>query len=83
MPRFFLHLKCGNALIEDFEGSELPNPEAARTQALRGAREMLADAIRGGNDLKVEAFVVQDKHGREVMSVSITEALPGTLRKRY
>ena len=81
MPRFFLHLKSGDALIEDIEGSELPNPEAARKQALWGAREMLADTIRGGDDLRVEAFVIVDEQGRQLVSVPVTEVLPPRIRK--
>ena len=30
MPRFFLHIRDGNWLVEDLDGSDLPDLDAAR-----------------------------------------------------
>ena len=51
MPIFFLHLHVGHKLIEDPEGSDLPSLEAAKTEALEAAREIIADRIIAGNTL--------------------------------
>ena len=81
VARFYFHLKTGDTLVEDQDGSELPDYEAARMEALAGARELWAEAIRGGNDVQVEAFVIADEDGRHVMSLPLAEALPERLRK--
>ena len=45
MARYFFHIKDGADLIQDPEGSELATMEDARSQALKSARELWADAI--------------------------------------
>lgn len=42
MPRYFFHVMDGLAVV-DTEGLELENDMVARTEALRGAAEMMAD----------------------------------------
>lgn len=42
MPRYFFHVMDGIAVV-DTEGLELENDMVARTEALRGAAEMMAD----------------------------------------
>jgi hypothetical protein len=41
MPRFFLHIQDGDRRIEDPDGSELPDLEAARAEAVSAARDFL------------------------------------------
>jgi hypothetical protein len=48
MPRFYLHIRDGEILIKDPEGSELPSVEAARAEAREAVREIVADRIRSG-----------------------------------
>lgn len=43
MPRYFFHVTGGLAVV-DTEGLELENDMVARTEALRGAIEMMADS---------------------------------------
>ncbi|MGO4527253.1 hypothetical protein AB4097_20645 [Microvirga sp. 2MCAF35] len=77
MPRYFLHLKhADHSVIEDWEGSELPSLQAAQEEAMRGIRYLLAEAIKFGRDIAVEAIVVTDHQGRHLHSVSVKEALP-------
>ena len=46
MPRYFFHLRDGDHLLRDAEGAELLDLEAARTEALLVAREILSDELR-------------------------------------
>jgi hypothetical protein len=57
-------------LLEDQEGSDFPD------EAMSAMREIAAAAIKNGEDLKTEAVVVADDHGRHVASVPILAALP-------
>lgn len=45
MPRYFFHLRGSNGDSPDLEGSDLPDDERARTEAVSAAREMLAEKI--------------------------------------
>lgn len=75
MPMFFLHIRNGSGLIEDEEGSELPDPEAARLKAVRGARSIIsAEALDGEIDLS-GSIEVADQAGRVVLTVSYAEAV--------
>lgn len=82
MARFYFHLKTGDTLVEDQDGSELPDSEAARMEALIGARELWAEAIKAGSDVQVDAFVIADQDGRHVLSLPLVDALPERLRNR-
>ena len=46
MPRYFFHLRDGKHLLRDAEGVDLLDLEAARTEALLLAREILSEEQR-------------------------------------
>lgn len=82
MPRFYLHLLHDGILIEDPDGSELPDAGAARAEALTSARELWALAMHNGTDLSDRRFVIRDEEGRHLIEVPFTDALPQGLRKQ-
>ncbi len=83
MPRYFLPiLLLDGTLIEDREGFDLPDLDAARREALAGAGEILAHAIRRGRDLLDEAILITDERGQELDRVAFVEAIPESLRRR-
>ena len=51
MPRYFFHVREGAELTRDPEGQELPNAEAARTEAIRASREILSEKLLHGGNL--------------------------------
>jgi hypothetical protein len=82
MPRYYRHLQQGDQLIHDSDGIELADLEAARADALEGIRDILAEAIRRGNDVPLDdAIVITDEAGQELMTVPFIEALPPRLRR--
>ncbi len=48
MPRFFMNVHNGNGLTVDEEGVDYPDLEAARRAAVKAARGIMADEIKGG-----------------------------------
>ena len=46
MGRFYFHLRAGDELISDDVGIDLPDLSAAKREAVLGARELLAEAIK-------------------------------------
>jgi hypothetical protein len=83
MGRFYFHLKDGDDLTLDEEGSELPGIDAARKEALRTAREMLSEAIKQGAEKVWEALVIADASGRTIEVLPLAAALPMVLRARF
>jgi hypothetical protein len=80
MARYFLHLRqIDQSVIEDWEGSELPSLQAAQEEAMRGIRHLVAEAIKFGRDIDVEAVVITDHQGRHLHSVPVKDALPESL----
>ena len=81
MPRFHFNAVSGDRITPDLEGEELLDADAARKEAVASAREILANAIRTGSDAP-ERIQVIDGHGCEVLSVSLADLLPMSLRNK-
>src|SRR3954454_23469659 len=64
MARFYFHLQDGGELIPDQEGTDLPDCETPKQEALHSARELLSNAIRTGKPKVPEAFVIADEAGQ-------------------
>jgi len=80
MSRYYFHLRfVGGQVIADQDGSDLPDAATAGQEALAAARQVLADAIRFGNENIPEAFVIVDCEGRELETVPFAAALPKRL----
>ena len=76
MPLYYLHIKDGAELLLDPEGSNLPNLEAARIEAIEGARQLISQAILTGSPLRMQrAFQIDDADGHTLLSVPFTDAI--------
>jgi hypothetical protein len=82
MARFYFHLRNTGQLVTDDEGLELPNKWEALREAQLSARELLADAIKAGQDTVPEAFVIADEHGREIATLPLEALLPEPLKRK-
>jgi hypothetical protein len=80
MGRFYFHIRSGGQVIIDHEGSDLPDADAARREALASARQIVAEAIRYGTEDAPEEFVIADSEGRELEIVRFAAVLPKGLK---
>jgi hypothetical protein len=83
MARYFLNLtsKTVIRMPNDPEPQEHANIEAARAEAIKGIREMAAEAVLSGrSDLPFETIDITDEEGELLVSVPVSEALGGTAR---
>ncbi len=72
MPRFFFHIRDGTYL-PDTEGTELPNIEAARIQAVRASGEAIRDLGVKFWDYQGEwAMNVTDEAGNKVVTLKFS-----------
>ena len=75
MSRYFLHLRDGDELIEDLEGSEFPDLEAARAEAIGAARDFVADQARSGRIMDQWQYEIWDAAGRMLAAVPLRAAV--------
>ncbi len=74
MPRYFFHV-YDDVIAQDEEGAELPNLAAARLNALRGARELIADQVRRGYRVRSHWIDVVDEQGEKVLTITFGDAV--------
>ena len=80
MPRFYMHISNGRGFIEDAEGVELEDENAAREEALAGARDLMAGDLRKGS-LDLTSFIeVEDEAHRLLFTLHFSEAVKLTQR---
>ena len=75
MPRYFFHVVEGTYILSDDEGSELPDLEAVRNDAVEGAREIMADDIRSGRKPEDRTMLVRDENGITVLTLPFLDAI--------
>ena len=75
MPRYFLHIRDGEKLIEDKEGIDLPSVTSAKDEAEQAAREILADKVRSGEIIDGQEFEIHDGWGNRMLTVSFKSVL--------
>jgi hypothetical protein len=80
MAKFFISFRNGDYLAMDDEGIEAPNIEVARVAAIISARELVADSLKYGGGPIPDAVIVTDEGGQELMTISIRDVLPESLK---
>jgi hypothetical protein len=74
MPRYYIHIYDDLVMIDE-DGMELPDLAAARHQAVRGARSIMADHLRAGRPLKLFHRIEIADHRSKVLAVIPFRAL--------
>jgi hypothetical protein len=75
MPQFFFDLhECGRVLIDD-EGVEMPDADAARTNAVYEARQIMAAEVSHGRLCLACHIEVQDEARKTVLVVAFADAI--------
>ncbi len=70
MPLFFLDIHNGGIMHDDI-GSELPDADAARLEAIRALPQIAADEIPKGGDRQHFAVVVKDESGHIIYMATL------------
>ena len=77
MPRFFLHVREGDKVIEDIEGAEFLSLAEARAEAIKSARELMSDKVTLAADPFDNRFEIADESGTIVLIVHFEDAIGG------
>ncbi len=68
MPRFYFHYRTDDELIRDVDGSELPDLDAAETNAAALAKAIVEHAASSGEDTRVPRSIeITDAAGEELL----------------
>jgi len=73
MARYFFNIRDGGTIIPDFEGSGLPDVEAARQEAINSARGLLAAKPEVGEVVDGQQFLICNEDGRLLEPVRIRD----------
>jgi hypothetical protein len=75
VPRYYFHVCDGGGFAEDEEGLELADSDAARLEALRGARSLMAEELRQG-ELNLASFIeVEGEGGEHLFTLTFDDAV--------
>ncbi|MFN7103243.1 MAG: DUF6894 family protein [Pseudorhizobium sp.] len=80
MPLFYLHVRTASGLIQNREGSELPDLDAAKVVARQGIRDIVAEHIAAGEPLDLQGIEVCDDAGRDIATVTVADAISQTIK---
>ena len=81
MSKFFFNFRNANTIAKDELGIDLPSLEDARQAALDAARELVAEDIKANSSRPMEAVIVTDEGGRELLTISARDVLPEPLKR--
>ena len=74
MPRFFFHLRDGES-VEGPDGMFLPDARTARLEAVRSARDIMAEDVRRGRLSLSSLIEVTDENGEPILAVPFSEVV--------
>lgn len=75
MPKYFLHLRERENLLRDLEGAEFEDLNAARDEARQAIRDIVAEHIAAGQELRLRTIEICDDKGNHVATVSLAAAI--------
>ena len=74
MPRFFFHIRDGES-VDDPDGMFLPDARTARLEAIRSARDIMAEDVRRGRLSLSSSIEVTDENGEPILAVPFREVV--------
>lgn len=74
MPRYFFHVYNDDTTI-DREGQDLADLDAAKREATRSARDLMAEAVRHGEVILSHRIEVEDDGGRPLLTIRYADAV--------
>src|SRR5829696_9681643 len=80
VAHFYLDVLDSDQVIQDLEGIDFANLEAAISEATAGARDLVAHGIMQNEDVSGQVFHIRDGNGETVATVPFRATLPGRLR---
>src|SRR3954467_2239311 len=80
MRHFFLDVLTGSQVLEDPDGQDFLDLDAAITEAAASACDLVAYGLLQNQDVSARSFLIRDENEQTVATVPFRDALPGRLR---
>jgi hypothetical protein len=80
MAKFYFDVLTGPDIAKDTHGTELPGLEEAKAMAQATVRELLANAIKSGDQQPIEFVTVLDESGLKLAEIAARDILPDPLK---
>jgi len=80
MPKFFISFQNGDLIAKDDVGHNFPSLEEACAAALASAREIIADNVKSATSNPLDAVIITNESGDELMMISAKDVLPKSWR---
>jgi hypothetical protein len=77
----YIHFRNRDKIDKDDVGIDLPTLAEACEVALLSLRELLAENIHADSKTPVEAAIITDQSGRELMAIPAQDVLPEPFKK--
>jgi len=80
MPRYFFHIRNNHQRLEDTEGTELADQEAAHQEAISSAIDLICDRLKdgwfqSGREIFASSIEVTDESGASLSTFPFGEVL--------
>jgi hypothetical protein len=75
MPKYYFHIRDGNELEVDRDGTDFESLDVAVNDARTAAREIMAEKLLSGEMLDGQRFEITDEEGVLVETVTFRSAL--------
>ena len=72
MPRFYCDARCGDTAMQDDEGQEFADREAARKDAILMLSEAARGLPRAGGDQHEIVASVRDENGKPILTATLS-----------
>jgi len=79
MPKFFLHIHEHDHFVDDPEGIDAADIDAAVVQAVSGMRGIIGHHFMNEEAVTLRAIEIRDPDGKLLRTVSLREAVEGVL----
>ena len=73
--KYYFNVRTNDCFEQDIEGSELPSLEAAHQEAIRAAREILAEKVLAGALIDGQRFEIAAEDGTILLEVPFRSVL--------
>jgi len=80
VQHLFLDVLTGSQVLEDPDGQDFLDLDAAITEAAASARDLVAYGLMRNEDVSGRSFLIRDKNEQTVATVPFRDVLPGLLR---
>ncbi|MBW6425690.1 hypothetical protein KX729_30320 [Rhizobium sp. XQZ8] len=79
MPTYYLHLREQGDTIRDLKGAVFADIQAARDEARRTLRAIVAEHLYSGETLRIRSIEIHDEMGAKVDAVSLASAISAVI----